>query len=311
MANVSYDFIIIGAGAAGITAAQYGARANLSTACFESTAVGGQIVIVADLENYPGAFPAVNGYEFMDNMKKQAEHFGAKIISENVISVEKKEELFYIKTNKAEYTSYAVLIATGAAHRNLEIPGEKEFTGRGVSYCATCDGPFFKNKRITVIGGGDAACDEANYLARLTDTVTLFHRRDTLRAQAGVAERILKHPNINTMLSYVPLEIRGKEKVESVLFKNVKTGEELLHETDAVFIFVGMIPQAPFEIGVKKDDSGYIITDDNMETSVKGLYCAGDVRAKPFRQVVTAAADGAVAAFCAGYHISELKEQQQ
>lgn len=304
---MNFDFIIIGSGAAGLSAAQYAARANLATVVLEGAAVGGQSLVITDLENYPGVFPPLSGFEFMENMRKQAEAFGAKILGESAQAIERKDGLFFVKTDKNTYASGAVLLASGAEHRSLGIPGEKEFFGRGVSYCASCDGPFFKNKRITVIGGGDSACDEANYLARLSPQVSLVHRRDTLRAQAGVAERVLNNPNIKTFFNYVPLEIRGSNRVESIVLKHTVSGELLVRETDAVFVFIGITPKTALAGNVEKDAEGYIITDESMQTSIKGLFCAGDVRAKPFRQVVTAAADGAVAAFSAGKYLSEVR----
>ena len=303
MESQYFDFVIIGGGAAGLTAAQYGARANLSTAVLESASKGGQSLLINDLENYPGVFPAVSGYELIEGMVKQAKSFGAEFLTLTVKSIEKKDSLFEIATNKGIITAKAVLLATGAKHRHLNIEGEAELSGKGVSYCASCDGPFFRNKRISVIGGGDAACDEATFLANLTDKVYLIHRRDTFRAQAAVAERVMNNPKIEVMFNKVPVKINGTNKVESIVLKDVKTGEETVHETDAVFIFTGMIPQTALADMVEKDEAGYIITDENMETSVKGLFCAGDVRSKPFRQIVTAAADGAYAAHAAEKYI--------
>lgn len=305
MSNQYFDFIIIGSGAAGLTAAQYGARANLSTAVLEGSSKGGQSLLINDLENYPGVFPAVPGYELIQKMVEQAKSFGAEFITTTVRSIEKRNALFEISTSKGIFTAKAVLLATGAQHRHLGIPGETELAGKGVSYCASCDGPFFRNKRITVIGGGDAACDEATFLSNLTDKVFLIHRRDTFRAQAAVADRVMKNPKIEKMFNQVPVKINGTAKVESITLKNTQTGEETIHETDAIFIFTGMNPQTQLANMAKKDEGGYIITDENMETSIKGLFCAGDVRAKPFRQIITAAADGAYAAHAAEKYIRE------
>lgn len=302
-----FDFVIIGAGAAGLTAAQYGARANLKTAVIESGTKGGQALLINELENYPGIFPAVNGFDFAQTMQNQAQTFGAQFFSGKVQSVDKCKGLFVIKTEKDQFTAKALLLATGAKHRSLGIPGEAELAGRGVSYCATCDGPFFKNKPMVVIGGGDAACDEANFLANLSDCVYLVHRRETLRAQAAVAERALKNPHIKPMLNKIPVKIEGTSKVEAILLKDTQTGEETRLETAAVFIFVGMEPQNELIEMARRDANGYIITDENMMTSIAGLFCAGDLRAKPFRQVVTAAADGAYAAHGAELYIQQTK----
>lgn len=304
--EVNVDFLIVGGGVAGLTAAQYGARANLSTIILDSSGIGGQALLIDKLENYPGVFPPVSGAELTETMKKQAESFGAKFINDKVQSVDKMGQSFVVRTNEKTFFAKALLWATGAIHKTLGIPGEKEFAGKGVSYCATCDGPFFRGKKISVIGGGDAACDEANFLTNLTDQVYLIHRRDSFRAQASVAERALNNPKITPLLNCVPIKINGTDLVESILLKNIVTGEEFLHETDAVFIFVGMAPQTEMVEILKTDENGYILTDENMMTSVKGLFCAGDLRAKPFRQVVTACADGAYAAFAAEKYIQSL-----
>jgi thioredoxin reductase (NADPH) len=206
-----------------------------------------------------------------------------------------------------------VVIATGAKHRHLQVPGEEEFSGRGVSYCATCDGPFFKNKKILVVGGGDAACDEAVYLSKLTDKLVMIHRRDRFRAQQSLAERVKNHEGIDVRLSHVITEIKGGEgimpKVNKVVFKKTDTEETYEEEMDAVFIFVGTIPQTQLVPDLEKDEAGYIVTNQRMETSLPGMYAVGDVRNTPFRQVVTAASDGATAAHCAAQFIDELQGQ--
>ncbi len=306
MAEVQWDFVIIGAGTAGLTAAQYGARSCLKTLIIESELCGGQALNIFELENYPGIYPAVNGGEFIEIMKKQAFDFGAKLEKRRLRSIEKKGNIFYLTSDIDTITCYAVLIATGATHRHLGVPGENEFVTRGVSYCATCDGPFFRNKKIAVIGGGDSACDEANYLSSLSKDVTLIHRRDALRAQRAVADRVLNNPNISVQFNTIVKEIRGDKRVQSILLQDTVTGEERSMEIDGVFIFTGMDPQTQLVNMLPKDDSGYIITDEFMQTSVQGMYCAGDIRAKPFRQLITAAADGAIAAHCAEKYIREF-----
>ena len=309
-----FDLIIIGAGPAGLTAAQYGARANLSVLVLEQLSPGGQALNIDVLENYPGIAPGKSGFEFGEDLRLQAEGFGAKILTEDVKALNKEGGFFVIalasgKTLKAQ----AVIIATGAKHRTLDIPGEKEFLGRGVSYCATCDGPFFKNKKIFVVGGGDAACDEAQYLSHLSNQVILIHRRERFRAQKALADRVLHNPNITVRFNTVMKEIRGtpETRVSSVLLEENGTSRE--EKADAVFIFTGIVPQTSLVSGADSgfkaelDEAGYIITDQKMASSVPGLFAAGDVRTTPFRQVITAAADGAVAAPCAAAYIDSLK----
>ena len=298
--------IILGSGPAGLSAAQYAARAALKVLVIENGA-SSQAFNINKLENYPGLHPAVSGPDFMDAMKAQAADFGATFRMASITSIDKIGDTFSLKSDSETFKASTVLIATGAEHRKLGIPGENEFEGRGVSYCATCDGPFFRNKRIVVIGGGDAACDEATYLSTLSSDVTIIHRKASFRAQKAVAERILANDGIKKIFNTVVKEIKGTQKVESVVVENTQTGEVSEIGADGVFIFVGMIPRSDLVEMLPKDDGGYIITNEKMETPVKGLYCAGDIRSKSFRQVVTATADGAIAADSAGKYIRELK----
>jgi len=303
-----YDLVILGAGAAGLGAAQYGARANLKTLVIEEMAHGGQALLIDRLENYPGLPEPVDGYTWSETMKTQAETFGAEVISSSVEAVRKVGDSFVVDTGDGPVEAKAVIAATGAKHRHLDVKGEVEFGGRGVSYCATCDGPFFKGKRMLVVGGGDAACDEVMYLSKLTDKVIMVHRKDRFRAQKALAARVLGNPKIEVRFDTIVEEIKGTKAVESVVLKNVKTGKTVEEPMSAVFIFVGSIPQTtslPAELA--KDESGSIITDDRMETSMSGLFAAGDVRATPFRQVITAVSDGAVAAHCAAQYIDEIE----
>ena len=308
------DLIIIGAGPAGLTAAQYGARANISVLVLEQLSPGGQALNIDVLENYPGIAPGKSGFEFSEDLRLQAEGFGAIILTEDVKALNKEDCLFVIALASGKILkAQAVIIATGAKHRTLDVPGEKEFTGRGVSYCATCDGPFFRNKKIFVVGGGDAACDEAQYLSHLSNQVILIHRREKFRAQKALVDRVLHNPNITVRFNTVMKEIRGTPgiKVSSVLLEENGTSRE--ESADAVFIFTGIVPQTSLVSGaygglkVELDEAGYIITDQKMASSVPGLFAAGDVRTTPFRQVITAAADGAVAAHCAAAYIDSLK----
>ena len=304
-----YDLIIIGAGPAGLSAAQYGARANLKTLVIENAAVGGQVLNINDFENYPGVFPGVKGNEFIATMTEQAKAFGAEFLTATVSSIDKVKNQFIVKTDKGEQSSLTLVIATGAAHRKLGVPGEKELSGMGVSYCATCDGPFFKNRKVVVVGGGDSACDEATYLATLASEVTMIHRKSSFRAQKAVAERVLSNPKINVKFNTVVKEIKGKYKVEELILENTETGEISTINADGVFIFVGMVPQTDLVEMLPKDEGGYIKTNEKMETAIKGMYCVGDIRSKPFRQVVTATSDGATAAFSAGLYIRELNNE--
>ncbi len=301
------DLIIVGGGAAGLSAAQYGARANLSTLLIEEMAPGGQALLIEGLENYPGLPAPVSGYEFAENMRAQAERFGAEFLSASVTAIRKEGKKFLIETSEGNFGAMAVILATGAKHRHLGAPGEERLGGRGVSYCATCDGPFFKGKRILVVGGGDAACDEAMFLAKLSDKVTMVHRKDRFRAQRALAARVLANPHITVRFETVVAEIKGETKVESVVLEKVGSGERVEEAFDAVFIFVGSIPQTALVPEAAKDEAGYLVTDERMATSVPGLFAAGDVRATPFRQVVTACADGAVAAHAAAQYIDELR----
>ncbi len=309
--SILYDFAIIGAGAAGLSAAQYGARANLKTVVIEEMAPGGQALLIDNLENYPGILEPINGYDLAERMRAQAERFGSAFFDGSVSSVKKEAGRFLIETSGGTVESLTILIATGAKHRMLEIPGEEAYIGKGVSYCATCDGPFFKGKRMLVVGGGDAACDEATYLSKLSDKIVMIHRRDRFRAQKALGQRVLTNPSIEVRFNTVAKEIKGDSKVRSVLLENTQTHEQIEEFFDAVFIFIGSIPQTQFLQGtdIKLDETGYIVTDCGMRSSLPGLFAAGDVRTTPFRQIITAAADGAIAAHEAANYIDEQRGQ--
>lgn len=296
--NEIFDYIVIGAGPAGLSSAQYAARSGLKTVVLDPAGAGGQVLQITELENYPGVYPLVNGADFMDNMRIQAEAFGAKIELVNVTSIDKTGGDYVVNSRNKTYTAPCLCIASGAFHKNLGVPGEAEFTGRGVSYCATCDGPFFRNKKIMVVGGGDSACSEAVYLSTLSKDVTIIHRRDSFRAQKAVVDKML-NAGVKPMYDTVVKSIKGSAKVEAIVVENVKTGEQTEVACDAVFIFAGMIPQTELIDMLPKDGNGYIVTDENMATPMPGLFVAGDVRSKSFRQVVTATADGAIAAHSA------------
>jgi len=296
--TVNFDYVIIGAGPAGLASAQYAARSGLNTVVLDPAGAGGQALQIAELENYPGVYPVVNGADFMDNMRNQAEAFGAKIELVTVTSIDKTGSDFIVTTKRKIFKAPCLCLATGAFHKNLGVPGEAEFTGRGVSYCATCDGPFFRNRKIVVVGGGDSACSEAVYLSTLSKDVTIIHRRNEFRAQKAVVDKMLA-AGVKPVYDTVLKEIKGGMKVESLVIENVKTGEQSELTCDAVFIFAGMVPQTELVDMLPKDGNGYIVTDETMATSMPGLFAAGDVRSKSFRQVVTATADGAIAAHSA------------
>ena len=304
------DLIIIGAGPAGLTAAQYGARAGLDVLVIEQLAPGGQALVIDVLENYPGIAPGKSGFEFCQDLHKQAEDFGARFLTEQAASIESLESNFIVNLSSGKtLNAPALILAAGAKHRRLDIPGEEQFSGRGVSYCATCDGPFFKDKKIIAVGGGDAACDESQYLSRLSPNVILVHRRDRFRAQKALADRVLNNPAIEVRFNTIIKEIHGAEKVSSVILET--QGRGVYEETaDAVFIFSGVIPQSSLVPDAKKDEAGYIITDQNMASSIPGLFAAGDVRSSPFRQVVVAAGEGAVAANSAASYLDALKGRE-
>jgi thioredoxin reductase (NADPH) len=325
MAEVDADLLIIGAGPAGLTAAQYGARANLSVLVLEQLAPGGQALLIDRLENYPGHLSGAggevkSGFDFSQDLYRQAESFGARFMTESVLSIAAEtagDNTRYFAAaleNGGILRALAVIVATGSKYRTLDIPGEAELYGRGVSYCATCDGPFFKGKRIFVVGGGDAACDEAQYLSNLSSAVVVIHRKNRFRAQKALAERTLKNPRIEVRFNTGMLEIRGTNSaggahVSSVLLERIDRGERYEEPADAVFIFAGTSPQSSpvNRLGVKTDNNGYIITDQSMAASVPGIFAAGDVRSGSFRQVVVAAGEGAAAAHSAALYIDALK----
>lgn len=308
-----YDIVVIGAGAAGLTAAQYGARANMKTLVIEQTATGGQCLQIEGLENYPGFPEPIDGYEFTQRFERQARQFGAEILIATVSRLDKSASAFVVETSEGTIETGSVILATGARHRHLGVPGEKELAGRGVSYCATCDGPFFRDRHILVVGGGDAACDEATFLAKLTDRVTMVHRRDRFRAQPALAERVLSNPNITVRFQTILEEIHGQEnamgiqQVSGVTLRRVDTGDTKEMPVDAVFIFVGSDPQTDLVPTVPKDEAGYVLTDQEMQAAVPGLFAVGDVRATPFRQLIVAAGEGAVAAHAAAQYVEALR----
>ena len=382
------DFLVIGAGAAGLSGALYAARSGLKVLVLDGDSSGGQASQIDVLENYPGLFPPLSGGLLIENLKKQALSFGAKIIGAKALSISKNQDEFEVSTSEGDFKALSLLYAGGARPKKLGLPGEDAFYAQGVSYCAVCDGPFFKGKRVCVVGGGDSACTEAVYLSSIAKEVILVHRRASFRAQRANSIKLLKRDNITVLLNTRVKEILDEEeseawskksgggnapggnasgvnmaglreqnfasgwiipdingrssggngladgllgkmpektssgqgfvqgkgekkgKLSSIVIQNVLTGKEECLPVDAVFIFAGREPETSIldgAYGVRLDDNGYVITDENMQTSLPGLFCAGDVRKKALRQIVTACSDGATAAFFAEKYISDLK----
>lgn len=298
-----YDIAIIGAGPAGLSAAIYGRRAGLSTICFESNVHGGQIINTPEVENYP-ALGKVSGVEYASNIYDQAVGFGAVVEYKAVTDVDLSGEIKKVICGSEEYQAKSVIIATGVTRRKLEIPGEDRLLGAGVSYCATCDGLFFKGKTAVVVGGGNTALEDAVYLAGVCEKVYIVHRRDTFRGDRHEVEKVLKNEKIQVVYDTIPLSIEGSGKVERLRVKNVKTGEEKDIFTSAVFVAVGLIPQNDmFKGKVELTPDGYIMADESCKTSVEGVFAAGDTRNKTLRQLVTATSDGAVAATAAAAYV--------
>lgn len=304
-----YDAIIIGGGPAGLTAGIYLDRARMNTLLIEKALPGGQAILTEIIENYPGFPLGIAGPELMQKMEEQAIRFGLKIEYGETVEVKIKEDkVKIVKINNKEYKTLAIILASGAEASKLGVPGEEELRGRGVSYCATCDAPFFKDQKIVVVGGGDTAIEEALYLTKFAQEVTIIHRRDRLRATRILQERVFSNKKINFSWDSVVTKILGKEKVEGILVQNKKTGEEKEIFCQGVFVFVGNIPNSKFlNKIIKLDEKGYILTDDNMMTSQEGIYACGDVRKKLLKQVVTACGEGATAAFAAQKYIEGLK----
>lgn len=297
------DILVIGAGPAGLSAASYAARAGYSVTAIDQLSPGGQLLLIDEIENYPG-LPLTKGYKLAEDMENQAMLFGAKVEYTALSAIRKEGEgRFIALTDSGEIEAKAVIIATGADHRHLGVKGEEENQGKGVSYCATCDGPFFKGKDVVVVGGGDTALTDAIYLSKIAKSVTVVHRRNEFRAQKALQDRLSSCANIRTKLSCNVIEILSDGK--KVVGAKLDTGETL--DADAVFVFVGIVPNSSLFSGfVDLDKNGFIITNGRMETSLEGVFAAGDVRTTPFRQVATAAADGAIAAHSADEYISNL-----
>ncbi|MBC7338666.1 MAG: thioredoxin-disulfide reductase [Firmicutes bacterium] len=304
MAEGVYDVVVLGAGPAGLTAAIYAGRARLDTVVIDHGVPGGQVATTDMVENYPGFPQGVSGAELAGLMNEQAERFGARIEMAEVEGLAREGDLWRVDTSEGPYRARAVIVATGTRPRELGVPGEKEFRGRGISYCATCDGAFFRDKPVVVVGGGDSAVTEAEFLTRFASHVTIVHRRDQLRAARSLQERVLDNPKINVRWNAVVTSFLGEDRLQRVRLRDVKTGTESEVEAEGAFIYVGLLPNTSFLNGVVPlDEGGYLVTDEAMALPVPGLFAAGDVRRKRLRQVATAVGDGAVAAMAAEEYI--------
>ncbi len=307
--NTQYDVAIVGGGPAGLSAAIYAARGGLKTVIFEKALIGGQITVTAEVENYPGFEESVSGFDIVEKMQKQAEKFDAEIKIEEVKAIGLGGLCKIVETNKATYRVKSVIIATGAHPRKLAVPGEEKYTGRGVSYCATCDGALYRDKVVAVVGGGDSAVEEAMFLTKFASKVYIIHRRDQLRAVKILQERVFTNKKIEIIWDSVVQEIQGGDFVEKVLLYNKKTKKNSELPLDGVFIFVGIIPSSELvESRVDFDEQNFIKTDETMHTEIPGVYAAGDVTHKVLRQIITAGSDGATAAFSAEKWIEENQD---
>lgn len=305
-----YDIIIIGGGPAGLSAAIYAGRAKMKTLVIEHAAVGGQITTTSEIANYPGSLAEESGVSLTERMEEQAKKFGAEFAYEDVVSVDLSGKEKKVSCENSSFTSKALIIASGASPKHLGVPGEEEFTGMGVSYCASCDGAFFEGLPIYVAGGGDSAAEEAMFLTRFSDRVTLVHRRDSLRAAKSIQEKAFAANGLSIRLNTKIAEIGGNDAVQRIILEDTITGERETIESGkdpmmGVFIFVGLNPNSELYPAEIKNENGYIITDEEMRTSISGVFAAGDIRVKSLRQVVTAAADGAIAAVSAAKYCEE------
>jgi len=304
--NKEYEVVIIGGGPAGLTAGLYTSRAKLNSLLIEKGVVGGQIVDAEQVENYPGFPEGISGLELGQLIHRQATKYGLKTIIAEVTGVEPQQKQIVVKTTEGNFIAKAVIIASGSERRKLGIPGEEEFTGKGVSYCATCDAAFFKGLPVAVVGGGNAAITEALHLTRFASRVTVIHRRNQLRANGIMREKALSEPKIEFLWDTEAEEIEGENSVTRLKLRQVKTGEKSTLDIAGVFISIGLKPSTDYLRGVVSlDNGGYVITNDKMETEIPGIFAAGDIRRNSARQAITAAGDGATAAFYAEKFITQ------
>lgn len=302
-----YDLVIVGSGPAGLAAAIYAARADLNTLVIEKNFMsGGQIINTYEVDNYPG-FPGINGFDLAEKFHNHAVALGAVFAEDEIASVKRDGNLWFLQGREKTYRTHTVLAACGAHHRKLGIPGEEEFAGRGVSYCATCDGAFYRGKSVVVIGGGDVAVEDAIFLARMCEKVYLVHRRDQLRAAKSLQKKLMALSNVEILWNQVPDAIAGSQTVEKVLLHDVKSGASSEYAVNGVFVAVGITPDSAAFTGIAQtDEQGYLIAGEDCATSEAGLYAAGDIRTKTLRQIITAAADGANAITSIERYLSEM-----
>lgn len=306
--KIEADVVVIGAGPAGMTAALYASRANLKTIMLEKGAPGGEMINTADVENYPG-YSLISGPELSAKMYEGAMRFGAEHVYGDVQKLEVKDDLKYITTSDKQYVAPVVIVATGSHHRRLGVPGEDKLTGQGVSYCAVCDGFFFRDRHLVVVGGGDSATEEGVYLTQFAEKVTIIHRRDELRAQQILQERAFDNPKVDFIWDSVVEEIQGEQNVTGVQIRNRKTDEISVFPCEGVFVYIGLIPNSDIVEGLGiTDEEGWIITNEKMETSIPGLFAVGDVRQTPLRQIATAVGDGSHAGHMAYQYIQTLSD---
>ncbi len=304
-----YDLIIIGGGPAGLTAATYARRAGLSTLILEITVCGGQIINSQNVENFP-AIPAIEGWRLADNWQKQAQALGAEVKTAAVTGVELQGDVKLVHTAKGDFEALAVIIATGAGHRKLTCPGGAELSGRGVSTCASCDGAFFRGRKVAVVGGGNTAFEDALYLSAICEKVYIVHRRREFRAERHLVDAAQKRTNVEFLTPCVPAQVIADEsgRVAALRVRHVETGEETVLDTPGVFTAIGMIPNNDaFSNVLKLDEAGYAIAGEDCESGIPGIYVAGDGRRKSLRQLITAASDGAVAATAAARYVNMMK----
>lgn len=309
MKNYGFDTLILGGGPAGLSAAIYAARGACTTAIIDTSMLGGQPTNYLELENYPG-FGLIDGFDLMEKFEQHVDKFGvAKFPMQEIESIDLTSKIKTVITKEATFKAKTIIIATGAQPKKMGVPGEKEFTGRGVSYCAVCDGAFYKDKTVAVVGGGNAAVEEAMYLTKFANKVYIIHRRDSLRADKIVQERAFKNEKIEFIWDTIPKEVLGKNTVDTLVIENVKTNKVSNLQVDGVFPYIGYNANAEcFKGQVKQDEAGFIVTNETMQTSVDGVFAVGDVRTTPLRQVITAAADGAVGAVHAIKYLETLSE---
>ncbi|MEN2984918.1 MAG: thioredoxin-disulfide reductase [Dictyoglomaceae bacterium] len=306
--ELEQDVIIIGGGPAGLTAGIYTGRARLKTLLIEESLIGGLAALTAVIENYPGFPEGITGKELSKRLEEQAKKFGTKILEAKVLKLSLEGNWKIVETTKGIYKALSIIICSGTKPKKLGVPGENEFLGKGVSYCAICDGAFFTGKKVAVVGGGDAAVEEALYLSRIAEEVIIIHRRDELRAEKITQEKAFANPKIKFLWSHIVKAIEGDKKVERLILEDLKTKEEKILPIDGVFIYIGLSPQTElYSSLLNLDSNGFIITDENMQTSVPGIFAAGDIRVKPLRQIVTALGDGAIAGISASKYIEEIK----